>query len=181
MKTTGVLLYPLFSEYELTVALSVLKQGNHSITTIGITDGPIKGESDLICLPDQTIYNTDPAQLDSLLFPGCMDISTLYGNDDVIKFIRKCANKPELVIAAISSSPYLLAKAGLLKGQKYTIGMEPEERERTGLFEEENYSHDLVVQDGNLLTARGRGFIEFGVRLGRMLELDFNPQWYYGQ
>jgi 4-methyl-5(b-hydroxyethyl)-thiazole monophosphate biosynthesis len=65
MKKTGVILYPLFSEYELMVALSILKQGNHSITTIGTTSEPIKGESDLTCMSDKTIYNTDISTLDS--------------------------------------------------------------------------------------------------------------------
>ncbi|OBZ12949.1 MULTISPECIES: DJ-1/PfpI family protein [Bacillales] len=174
---TGVLLYPLFSEYELTVALSVLKQGNHPITTIGITDRPIQGESDLTCVADKTIYNVDASTIDSLLLPGCMDISTLFENADVIRFLQKFTEK-DLVIASISSSPYLLAKAGLLKGKRYTIGMLPEHRAQTGVFDEELYSEELVVQDGNLLTARGRGFIEFGLRLGDMLKLTYDPRWY---
>ncbi|RUT46585.1 4-methyl-5(B-hydroxyethyl)-thiazole monophosphate biosynthesis protein [Paenibacillus anaericanus] len=181
MKSTGVFLYPLFSEYELTVALSILKQGNHPITTIGITSGPIQGESDLICIPDRTIYNTDISTLDSVLFPGCMDITTLYGNNDLIEFIRKCTSSKELVVAAISSSPYLLAKAGVLKDRKFTIGMEYEQRKITGIFDEENYCSELVVQDRNILTARGSGFIQFGIKLGELLELEFDPKWYQGQ
>ncbi|OGX68381.1 MAG: 4-methyl-5(B-hydroxyethyl)-thiazole monophosphate biosynthesis protein [Paenibacillus sp. RIFOXYA1_FULL_44_5] len=179
MKTTGVLLYPLFSEYEMTVALSILKQGNHQITTIGITSGPIVGESDLKCLPDQTIFDVDISTLDSILFPGCMDITALYDNHDLIDFIRNCAAyNNDLILAAISSSPYLLAKAGLLENRKYTIGMYEEDRNRTGIFNEANYCSEMVVQDGNILTARGRGFIEFGNKLGQLLGLGFDPRWY---
>jgi 4-methyl-5(b-hydroxyethyl)-thiazole monophosphate biosynthesis len=170
----------LFSEYELTVALSILKQGNHSMTTIGITSEPIKGESDLTCMPDKTIYNTDISTLDSILLPGCMDITTLYENNDVIEFIKNCAANKALIIAAISSSPFLLAKAGVLENRKFTIGMEYEQRQITGLFNEENYSDDLVVQDGNIITARGSGFIEFGLKLGDLLNLKFNSKWYQG-
>ncbi|MGU3470747.1 DJ-1/PfpI family protein [Paenibacillus sp. D51F] len=181
MKKTGVIIFPLFSEYELTVALSILKQGNHPIITIGITSDPIIGESDLKCITDSTIYDVDIEALDSILLPGCMDITTLYDNNDLIDFIRRCADSnKELIIAAISSSPYLLARAGLLKNRKYTIGMYEEDRKQTGIFNEENYSTDLVVQDGNILTARGRGFIEFGNRLGKLLNLDFDPNWYKG-
>src|SRR4029453_9284803 len=107
---TGVILYPLFSEYELSVALSVLKQGNHPITLIGITSDPIKGESDLTCLADKTIFDVDVSTIDSLLLPGCMDISTLFGNTDLIHFLQKFIDK-DIIIASISSSPYLLAKA----------------------------------------------------------------------
>jgi len=180
-KITGVILYPLFSEYELTVALSILKQGDHPIKTIGITSEPIRGESDLTCISDTTIYDVDINTLDSLLLPGCMDISTLYDHEDLIDFMNRCAhNNKDLVIAAISSSPYLLAKAGLLEDRKYTIGMYEEQRKETGFFNEENYCNDLVVQDGNILTARGRGFIEFGERFGQLLKLKFDSNWYHG-
>lgn len=35
MNKTAVLLYPQFSEYELSVALSILMQGNKPIVTVG--------------------------------------------------------------------------------------------------------------------------------------------------
>lgn len=178
MKSTGVLLYPLFSEYELSVALSVLKQGGHPITTIGIMPGPIKGESDLTCLPDTTLDEADCSTLDSLLLPGCMDIRTLMGKPEIPDFIRRCTENREILVAAISSSPYLLALAGLLTNRRYTVGIAAEERKALGVFEETNYCHDPVVEDGNLITARGRGFIEFGITLGRKLSLEFDPEWY---
>lgn len=180
-KSTGVILYPLFSEYELTVALSVLKQGNHPIITIGIHSEPITGESDLTCIADTTIYDVDMDALDSILLPGCMDIRTLYEQEDLVDFIRKCAERnKDLIIASISSSPYLLAKAGVLDHHKYTVGIHEAERKKIGVFNEENYCHELVVQDGNLLTARGRAFIEFGHRFGQLLNLDFHRDWYSG-
>lgn len=42
--------------------------------------------------------------------------------------------------------PLFAGQVRTAKGPNYTIGMEPEERKRTGLFEEENYSNDLVVK-----------------------------------
>ncbi|RRJ67695.1 4-methyl-5(B-hydroxyethyl)-thiazole monophosphate biosynthesis protein [Paenibacillus oralis] len=178
-KTTGVILFPLFSEYELTVALSILKQGNKPITTIGVSSESIGGESDLKCLPDCTIYDIDIETLDSILIPGCMDISTLFDNDDLIEFIRRCDQyNSEMIIGSISSSPYLLAKAGILENRKYTVGIDHEDRRQTGVFNEDNYCDDLVVQDGRILTARGRAFIEFGKRFGQLLNLEFDPHWY---
>ncbi|MCM3699434.1 DJ-1/PfpI family protein [Paenibacillus macerans] len=178
-KKTGVILFPLFSEYELTVALSILKQGNKPITIIGVCSEPISGESDLKCLPDCTIYDIDIETLDSILIPGCMDISTLFDNDDLTEFIRRCVQyNSEIIIGSISSSPYLLAKAGVLENRKYTVGIDKEDRRQIGVFNEENYRDDLVVQDGRLLTARGRAFIEFGKRFGQLLNLEFDPHWY---
>ncbi|KYD08901.1 hypothetical protein B4102_2707 [Heyndrickxia sporothermodurans] len=66
MKKTAVLLYPHFSEYELSVALSILMQGNKPIVTIGLNNQTIKGEAGLSCVPDTTINEVNPEEIDSL-------------------------------------------------------------------------------------------------------------------
>ena len=177
MKKTAVLLYPLYSEYELSVALSILMQGGKPVVTVGRDMQPIRGESGLTCLPDTTVEEIDLDEIDSLLLTGCMDISALKNETNLIDFIGKVGTKA-MLIGSISSSPYLLAKAGVLKGKRYTIGMTEEDREKSGILEKENYSQELVVQDGKLITARGRGFIRFGVCFGKALNLDFDEKWY---
>jgi protein deglycase len=47
--------------------------------------------------------------------------------------------------------------------------------EEAGVFERENYSD---VQDSHVITARGRGFIEFGAYFGKALGLTFDEGWY---
>jgi 4-methyl-5(b-hydroxyethyl)-thiazole monophosphate biosynthesis len=177
MLKTGVLLYPQFSEYELSVALSVLMQGGKPVTTIGLDLSPVKGESGLTCLPDIAAEAVETDELDSLLLPGCLDIFALEDQAAYVDVVAGLATQ-DRVVAAISSSPLLLARAGILKGKKYTVGLSADGRTASGCFEEENYSDDLVVRDGNLITARGRAFIEFGGVLGRALNLSFDPLWY---
>lgn len=116
--------------------------------------------------------------IDSLLLPGCMDIMTLSDEERLFEFIKQVATK-ETVIASISSSPYLLAKAGVLRGKKYTVGLTEENLKKSGVFEVENFSKDMVVQDGNIITARGRGFVRFGQYLGKALNLEFDERWYH--
>ncbi|WP_028776470.1 DJ-1/PfpI family protein [Shimazuella kribbensis] len=176
-KKTAVLLYPQFSEYELSVALSILMQGKKTIVTIGLNNQPIIGESGLSVVPDKTVDEVNFDELDSLLLTGCMDILALENHEKYINFIRDVVTD-ETIIASISSSPYLLAKAGYLKEKKYTVGMTPENREESGVFERENYSDELVVKDGNVITARGRGFIRFGIYFGNALNLDFDEDWF---
>lgn len=177
MKKTAVLLYPQYSEYELSVALSILMQGEKPVVTVGLNKLPIRGESGLTCLTDTTINEVNLEEIDSLLLTGCMDILALEGKREIFEFINRIERKAS-VIGSISSSPYLLANAGLLKGKKYTVGMTEEDREKSGVFEKENYSEELVVQDGKLITARGRGFIRFGVCFGKALNLKFDENWY---
>lgn len=177
MKKTAVLLYQQFSEYELSVALSILMQGNKPIVTVGLNKESIKGESGLSCVADATVDEINFEEIDSLLLPGCMDIMSLYEEKRLFDFIKQVATK-ETVIASISSSPFLLEKAGVLIGKKYTVGMTKENMEKSGVFDIENYSEDMVVQDGNIITARGRGFVRFGNYLGKALNLDFDDRWY---
>ncbi|TYS18655.1 4-methyl-5(B-hydroxyethyl)-thiazole monophosphate biosynthesis protein [Rossellomorea vietnamensis] len=176
-KTTAVVLYPQFSEYELSVALSILMQGGKPVLICGEKTSPIRGESGLSCLPDKAFQEVDISEIDSLLLPGCMDVMSLDEEAALFKFLKE-AGENASVIAGISSSPYLLAKAGLLKGKRYTVGMVEEARDQTGVFEKENYSDELIVQDGNIITARGRGFIEFGAAFGEALGLSFEKEWY---
>lgn len=176
-KKTAVLLYPLFSEYELSVALSILMQGKKDVVMVGLTHQAIKSESGLTCIPDVSIDEISKDEIDSLLLPGCMDVGTLVDEQGLFNFISKVSGE-ETIIASISSSPFLLAKAGILKGKRYTVGLPEEVLPQLEVFEVENYSKDLVVQDGNLITARGSGFIQFGISFGRALGLEFDENWY---
>lgn len=178
MKKTAVLLYPQFSEYELSVALSILMQGEKPVVTVGLDDSPIKGEAGLSCITDTTLDEVDLDEIDSLLMPGCMRVFNLEYEYKYVKFIKKVASDENRVIASISSSPLLLAKAGVLKGKKYTVGMMEEDRDESGVFEKENYVEEKVVKDGNIITAWGSGFIRFGAYLGKALKIDFDENWY---
>ncbi len=102
---------------------------------------------------------------------------SLYQEERLFDFIKQVVTK-ETVIASISSSPFLLARAGVLGGKKYTVGMSKEKMGKSGVFEMGNYSEQIVVQDGNIITARGRGFVRFGEYLGKALNLEFDERWY---
>lgn len=177
MGKTAVLLYPQFSEYELSVALSILMQGKKPVIIVGLNNEPIKGESGLSCVADTTIDKINFEEIDSLLLPGCMDIESLIDEERLFDFIKQVATK-ETVIASISSSPFLLAKAGILRDKKFTIGMTKENMQKFDVFELENYSEDTVVWDGNIITAKGRAFVRFGNILGKALNLEFDERWY---
>jgi protein deglycase len=133
----GVLLYPQFSEYELSVALSILMQGGKPFLTAGVEARLVRGEAGLNCIPDVTIDALYHKEIDSLILPGCMDIMTIADDERLIDFLKGIESRLT-VIAAISSSPLLLAKAGLLKGKKYTVGLNEQAREESDLFDREN-------------------------------------------
>jgi 4-methyl-5(b-hydroxyethyl)-thiazole monophosphate biosynthesis len=179
MKKTAVLMYPNYSEYELSVALSILMQAEKPVVTVAVSREPVRGEAGLVCLPDATVDDINPEEIDSLLLTGCMDIFALNEGEvnHLVNFIQRVVNE-DTIIGSISSSPYLLAKAGLLNERNYTIGMYEDDRKKTSVFNEAYYSNDLVVRDGTLITARGSGFIRFGIDFGKTLNLKFDERWY---
>lgn len=123
----------------------------------------------------------NPEEIDSLLLTGCLDSFALNDREvnSLAEFIQRVINE-DTVIGSISSAPYLLAKAGLLNERNYTVGMYEDNRKKTGVFNEAHYLNDLVVRDGTLITARGSGFIRFGIAFGKALNLKFDERWYLG-
>lgn len=175
--TTGILLYPRFSEYELSVIISVLTQANHPKVFIGLNDEPVKGEAGLTCVPETTIDKVHIDSIQSLILPGVDDFQHLIDQDPLFRFIRK-VYKQDAVIGAISSAPFMLAKAGILEGKFYTTGISKQAREFLGFFSEESYVDAPLVFDKGILTAKGAYFIDFANKFGQVLELDFNRNWY---
>lgn len=178
-RVTGILLYPGFSEYELSVLLSVLKQGGKQTLFIGIDNLPVKGEAGLPCIPDTSINQVDVTILDSVVLPGVDDFKHLVHHKELTSFLHRIDNQNR-VIAAISSAPFFLSLSGVLKGKKYTTGLTVEQRTFLETFDHENYLDLPVVVDDYLITAKGSAFLEFAFSVGDLLKLNYEKSWYYG-
>lgn len=175
--TTGIILYPRFSEYELSVIISVLTQANHPKIFIGLNDEPVKGEAGLVCIPETTINEVNVEMITSLVLPGVDDFQHLVDEEPLFDFIRKVYDQ-DAVIGAISSAPFLLAKAGVLMDRYFTTGISKQGREFLGVFSEKNFIDSPYVFERGILTAKGAYFIDFANKFGQILELDFNRNWY---
>ena len=190
MLKTAILLFDLFSNYELSVALSVLAQGGKEFDVFCLHEEAVSEEG-LRVKRSKSLPELAIAHYDSLLLPGCMDPSGIIGDARIHDFLRNF-QLSEHIVASISSSPLLLLKAGLLDGKKYVAGAIKKELLKEGFFtmEQMNGMRDVTelknedgtetscFADGNLLTAAGFAFIQFGIDFGKMLKLEFDPGWY---
>lgn len=189
MKKTALLLFDLFSNYEISVALSILAQAGKKFDVFCIKEEAVSEEG--VCVKrDKNLSELSVLEYDSLLIPGGMDLRDIIDDERIHDFIRSF-DLSEHVIASISSSPLLLFKAGILDGKKYVAGVDKE-----GLLEEgftmeqmmnmrdinelknDDGSITSCLADGNLLTAVGFDFVNFGIEFGKMLKLEFEPAWY---
>ena len=189
MKKTAILLYDLFSNYELSVAVSVLAQAGKEHDVFCLNEIAVSEES-LNVKRSKALTELSIDDYDSLLLPGCMDLRDIINNDQINDFIKQF-NFSSHIIASISSSPILLLKAGILGGKKFIAGVVKE-----GLLEEgftmeqmsgmrdvnelknEDGTITSCLVDGNLLTAVGSDFINFGIEFGKLLGLEFDSRWY---
>lgn len=188
-KKTAILLYDLFSTYELSVALSVLGQAGKKFTVFCLTEEACSEEG-IRVRRDNPLHALVIDQYDSLLLPGCMDPRGIVDDPQIHAFLKQF-DLSRHIIACISSAPILLLKAGMLGEHRYVAGLMKEGlleegftmeqmknmRDVTELRNEDGTITSHMV-DGNLLTAVGSDFVQFGIAFGNMLKLTFEPSWY---
>ena len=85
---------------------------------------------------------------------------------ELTKLINKLNNENKL-IAAICAGPQFLARAGILKGRKYTTTLSEEVFEgKDDPFPRDTFVKQNVVRDRNIITAVGDSFVDFAIEIG---------------
>ena len=128
-------------------------------------------EEGLRVVPTKTMADTNISDYDCVILPGTINPLPALYDDRLIDFLKSGINT-NVVFAAISSSPLLLAKAGVLKGKKFTAGFFMQMAEVYPFIEKENFTHEGVVCDGNVITGIGMFFREFAEAVLQRFEYD---------
>ena len=161
MSKFAVLLYPNFSLQEITCLTSALSVWfEEEIDFIASENKEYYSEEGLRVVPTKTISNTNITDYDCIILPGTINPLPALYDDKLIKFLKSGINT-DIVFAAISSSPLLLAKAGILKGKKFTAGFFMQMADIYPFIEKENFIHKGIICDGNIITGIGMFFREF--------------------
>ncbi|MDS8639135.1 DJ-1/PfpI family protein, partial [Streptococcus pneumoniae] len=82
----------------------------------------IRTEDELPCQPTRILDEVVIEDYSCVILPGMINIAPALHDEKLISFL-KSLKQQEILIAAISSAPILLAKAGLLKDTKFTGGI----------------------------------------------------------
>lgn len=177
MKKYAVLIYPNFSLQEITCLTSCLTVWfGEKIDIIASEKKPCASEDGFSVMPDKTVDEAEVGDYDCLILPGTIfPLQPLY-DERLIDFLRGGRNANTL-IAAISSSPILLSKAGLLEGKDFTSGCFMQMAETFSFVEKEHFVHKPVVEDGNFITGIGMFYREFAERVLNRLGYDVGDQF----
>lgn len=161
MSKFAVILYPNFSLQEITCLTSALTVWfEEKIDFTASENKEYCSEEGLRVVPTKTMADTNITDYDCVILPGTINPLPALYDDRLIDFLKSGINT-DVVFAAISSSPLLLAKAGVLKGKKFTAGFFMQMTEVYSFIEKENFIHQGIVCDGNVITGIGMFFREF--------------------
>ena len=172
----AVLLYPDFSLQEITCLTSVLTVWfGEKIDFIASENKEYLSEDGLRTLPTKTTDEVKITDYDCVILPGTINPMPALYDDKLIDFLNSGV-VTDVVFAAISSSPILLCKAGILKGRKFTSGFFMQMADTFDFIEKENFIHKGIVTDGNVITGIGMFFREFAEAVLKRFEYDYGPE-----
>ena len=179
MKKVLCLIYPNFSLYEITALTSTLALSfDVTIDYVASDDSIVVSEDGLPCQPTKTLDQIRIEEYSCVILPGMVNIGPALQDEKLISFLRALGEQ-EVLIAAISSAPLLLAKAGLLNDTKFTGGIWQNFFDYFEFLPRENFQPKLVVQDNQIITAIGFAHQEFARKVILSLGLAENTDNYF--
>ena len=179
MKKVLCLIYPNFSLYEVVGLTSTLALSfGVEVDYAGSDRNVITSEDGLPCQPARTLDEVVIEDYSCVILPGMINIVPALHDEKLISFLRSLKQQ-EIFIAAISSAPILLAKAGLLKETKFTGGIWQNFFDYFEFLPRENFQLKVLVQDKQIITAIGFAHQAFARKVLLSLGLVDNADNYF--
>ncbi|KXU15948.1 thiJ/pfpI family protein [Streptococcus oralis] len=179
MKKVLCAIYPNFSLYEIASLTSTLALSFDITIDYVVSDHSIVvSEDGLPCLPTKTLNQVRIEEYSCAILPGMINIEPGLQDEKLNSFLRELGER-DILIAAISSAPILLAKAGLLNDTKFTGGIWQNFFDYFEFLPRENFKAKAVLQDKNIITAIGFAHQEFARKVILGLGLAENTDNYF--
>lgn len=165
MKKVACVIYPNFSLYEIVdLTSSLVLQYGIKVDYIAANKENILSEDGLICQATKTFDEVELNEYSCIVLPGMSDFTSALKDELLIQFLKQLKGK-SIVIAAISSAPILLAKAGLLEDITFTGGIWQNFFGYFDFLSKENFMPKTIYQDKNIITAIGFAHQEFAKKV----------------
>jgi len=179
MKKVLCIIYPNFSLYEISTLTSTLALSfDITIDYVTSENSMVVSEDGLPCQPTTTLDQIRIEDYSCVILPGMVNIGPALQDEKLISFL-KGIDEQDVLIAAISSAPLLLAKAGLLNDTKFTGGIWRNFFDYFEFLPRENFKAKVVLQDKNIITAIGFAHLEFARKVILSLGLAENTDNYF--
>lgn len=164
--------YENMADFEITLLLHRLKNaGKRELLFVSEDIVPIKAQSGLTYLPDAKISDvTDISEVEALLLPG----GSINNEQNEIYLLIQEIVKMKKLVGAICFAPQFLGRAGVLEEYKFTTSCTKKKIKEIGIadpFNWNNYVHQRVVRDRNIITAQGFAFVDFAIEVCKYLNI----------
>jgi putative intracellular protease/amidase len=163
-------IYNDMADFELTFSCHVLGTcAGMEIVPIAYDMDKVISSPGIIYYPRYTVKEAiELEDVDGLIIPGGWNNEQ---RPELTELIQRLSGNNKL-LAAICAGPQYLVRAGVLEGKRYTTTLTPEVMQESGAedpFPREGFINKDVVRDGNIVTAVGAAFIDFGIEVADSL------------
>lgn len=171
-----ILLFDGYAEFEVNlVGLFFNGDGSEVVMTADRDEVEyVTGGANFRTVPHVKLSEINPTEFDLLAIPGG-SLTHLLDHQPVLNLIR-AFHRAGKVIGAICAGPALLGAAGVLGDHSFTTSYSQENLEVAHLFNWEKCTGQDVTVDGNFVTAKGNGYVEFAVALAERVNLFSSPE-----
>ena len=153
MKKVAVMLADGFEEIEALTVVDVLRRAKIRCDMISIQNEYVKGAHSIEIKADKLI-DEDLESYDMIVCPGGLPGAEYLSKDEeLLDVIRKFEKMDNKYIAAICAAPALVLPEAGVEKDRYITSYPGEEFENKLSYA--NYTEELVVVDGNIITSRG--------------------------
>lgn len=168
-KNVAVLLAQGFEEAEAIIAINTLRRLEIPVTTLACQNMlELKSQHQIRMFADALLERKSDQLFDAVILPGGWEaVLNLAKNPQVTEFLRRHDEAGRL-ICPIGAAIQVLAAANLIKGRRYVCTDDLSQDIEEGTYVESN-----VVEDGNLISAKGPGVaFDFAFTVGWRLNND---------
>ncbi|MDN7242506.1 DJ-1/PfpI family protein [Planococcus sp. N028] len=188
MKEVLIVILDEFADWEAASLAAALNQApetegaeqKYLVKTVSLTKEPVRSIGGFTVLPDYDLASVKDGYAGVILIGGNSWRKEASGQ--VMQLVQKALDS-KLVLGAICDATVFAGKNGLLNDIDHTSNQLEELKDWAGsdYTGETQYLHQQVVRSGNVITANGTAFLEFGKEV--LLALDAFPQeeieeWY---
>ena len=155
-----------FEEIEALATVDILRRCEFDVKTVGVGGNTIIGAHNITVIADDVddAVKADD-NIEAVILPGGMPGTLNEEKSEFVQGMIDYCNKNNILICAICAAPSILGNKGLLKGKKATCFPGFEDKLIGAKVQD-----DLVVRDGNFITAKGAGAsFEFAFEIAKAL------------
>lgn len=168
---TYLFVFDGFADWEAAFLLPELRKNSFRTSTVGLTRKPIASMGGLSILPDTTLDELNPNEIQLFILPGGASWKTNAPDKKLADLVRKL-RAHNVPVAGICGATVFLAQIGLLDEVHHTSNALSYLQQTVPTYNGAAlYVDELATSDQGIITASGIGSLEFTFEILKLLKV----------